>query len=41
MRDSKRNPRELVTQIYLTILSRYPTDEELKRWWRHSQSGAA
>ncbi len=39
MRDVK-NPRELVTQIYLTILSRYPTDEEWKVMAAHSQSGA-
>jgi hypothetical protein len=35
-----KNPRELVTQIYLTILSRYPTDEEWKAMVAHSQSGA-
>ncbi len=40
MREIK-NPRELVTQIYLTILSRYPTDEEWKAMAAHSQSGAA
>ncbi|MGA8581208.1 MAG: DUF1553 domain-containing protein, partial [Bryobacteraceae bacterium] len=40
MRDN-RNPREMVTQIYLTILSRYPTDEEWKTVVAHSQSGAA
>jgi hypothetical protein len=40
MRDN-RNPRELVTQMYLTILSRYPTDEEWKTVVAHSQSGAA
>ena len=39
MRDSK-NPRELVSQIYLTVLSRYPTDEEWKTMLAHSQSGA-
>ena len=39
MRDI-RNPRELVTQVYLTILSRYPTDEEWKTMAAHSQSGA-
>ncbi len=27
---AKRNPTELATSLYLTILSRYPTDEELK-----------
>ena len=36
-----RNPRELVSQVYLTILSRYPTDEEWKMVAAHSQSGAA
>ncbi|MGB9455317.1 MAG: DUF1553 domain-containing protein [Bryobacteraceae bacterium] len=40
MRDN-RNPRELVTQMYLTILSRYPTDEEWRTVVAHSQSGAA
>ena len=39
MRENK-NPRDLVTQIYLTILSRYPTDEEWKAMAAHSQSGA-
>jgi len=36
MRDFK-DPRELVRQIYLTILSRYPTDEELKALQAHAQ----
>jgi hypothetical protein len=27
---SKQKPREVVTELYLTILSRFPTDEELK-----------
>jgi hypothetical protein len=39
MRDIK-NPRELVSQIYLTILSRYPTEDEWKVMAAHSQSGA-
>ncbi|MGO9227801.1 MAG: DUF1553 domain-containing protein, partial [Bryobacteraceae bacterium] len=39
MRDAK-NPRELVSQLYLTILSRYPTDEEWKVVAAHAQSGA-
>ena len=39
MRDIK-NPRELVSQVYLTILSRYPTDDEWKVMAAHSQSGA-
>jgi len=34
-----RDPRELVTQIYLTVLSRYPTDEEWKTIQAHSQGG--
>jgi hypothetical protein len=36
-----RNPRELVSQIYLAILSRYPTDDEWNLVAAHSQSGAA
>jgi hypothetical protein len=40
MRDN-RNPRDLVSQIYLTVLSRYPTDDEGKLVAAHSQSGAA
>jgi len=36
-----RNPRDLVQQIYLTILARYPTDYEWKAVAAHSQSGAA
>ena len=32
---------ELVRQLYLTVLSRQPTDEELKQIVAHSQSGAA
>jgi len=39
MRDIKV-PRELVTQLYLTILSRYPADDEWKVMVAHSQSGA-
>ena len=35
-----KTPRELVTELYLTILSRYPTDEEWKVMAAHSQSGA-
>ena len=38
MRDI-RNPRELVSRIYLTILSRPPTDEEWKLVAAHSQNG--
>jgi hypothetical protein len=40
MRDIK-NPQELVSQIYLTVLSRYPTAEEWKLVEAHSQRGAA
>jgi hypothetical protein len=36
-----RNPQELVAQVYLTILSRYPTDAESKLVTAHSQSGSA
>ena len=39
MRDVK-DPRELVSRIYLTILSRYPTQDEWKLVAAHSQSGA-
>ncbi len=38
MRDI-RNPQELIRQIYLTILSRPPTDEEWKLVAAHSQNG--
>lgn len=40
MRGNK-DPRELVSRLYLTILSRYPTDEEWKLVAAHSQSGTA
>jgi hypothetical protein len=40
MRDIK-SPQELVSQIYLTVLSRYPSAEEWKLVQAHSQSGAA
>lgn len=36
-----RNPRAGVGHLYLAILSRYPTDEELKAIGEYSQSGAA
>lgn len=36
-----RNPRDLISQLYLTIISRYPTDDEWKLVAAHSQSGAA
>ncbi len=35
---SKRLPREVVNELYLTILSRFPTQEELKIVAAHSQS---
>ena len=38
MRDIK-NPQELVNQLYLAILSRYPSDDEWKAVAAHSQSG--
>jgi hypothetical protein len=40
MRDIK-DPQQLVSQIYLTILSRTPTQDEWKAVAAHSQSGAA
>jgi hypothetical protein len=33
-----RGGRELIPQVYLTILSRYPTDSELKLIYSHAQS---
>ena len=36
---TKGNPREIVTGLYLTILSRFPTDEELRIVGAYSQSG--
>jgi hypothetical protein len=38
MRDI-RDPRELINQLYLTILSRYPSEDEWKLVQAHSQSG--
>jgi hypothetical protein len=35
-----RNPQELVTQLYLTVLSRPPSDDEWKLIAAHSQGGA-
>jgi hypothetical protein len=37
---SKPIPREIVTELYLTILSRFPTQEELKIVAGHTRSGA-
>jgi hypothetical protein len=34
-------PRELINALYLTILSRYPTDEELRAVTEYSQAGGA
>ena len=39
MQQNSKNPKELVTQIYLTILSRYPTEEEFKMVAAHSSAG--
>jgi hypothetical protein len=36
---SRGNPREVTTELYLTILSRFPTDEELKAVAAYAQSG--
>ena len=36
---SRGNPREIVNGLYLTILSRFPTDEELRVVGAYSQSG--
>jgi len=38
---SKGTPREVVNGLYLTILSRFPTDEELKAIGAYSQTGVA
>jgi hypothetical protein len=37
---SKSTPREIITGLYLTILSRFPTDDELKTVETYFQSGA-
>jgi hypothetical protein len=37
---SKGTQREIITRLYLTILSRFPTDEELKIAEAYSKSGA-
>jgi hypothetical protein len=39
MRQSPRRPREMMDELYLTILSRYPTAEELKTIRDYAQSG--
>ena len=38
---SAKNPRALATALYLAILSRFPTDDEMKTVEAYSQSGAA
>ena len=38
---SSRNRGEIATKLYLTVLSRFPTDEELKIAQRYAQSGKA
>ncbi len=37
----RRNPRQVVTTLYLTILSRFPTDEELNIIEAYAASGTA
>ena len=37
---TKNNPRQVVTGLYLTILSRYPTNEELKIVQEYSPAGS-
>ena len=41
IRANARNPRELVNQIYLTILSRYPSPEEWQAIAAHTQTATA
>ena len=38
---SAKNPREVADGLYLTILSRFPTDDELKIIETYSKSGVA
>jgi hypothetical protein len=38
---SGKDPREVVTEVYLTILSRFPTEEELKIAEAYQRSGPA
>jgi len=38
---SRKNARDSVSEIYLTILSRFPTEEELKTVETYAQSGAS
>jgi len=37
----RRSPREAVVMIYLTILSRFPTQDELDALWQYARSGDA
>jgi hypothetical protein len=39
LRQSPRKPREMIDELYLTILSRFPTAEELKVIREYAQSG--
>ena len=41
LRSSGRNREEVVAELYLTILSRFPTDEELKTLETYAQRGTA
>ena len=38
---SNRKPREIVDELYLTVLSRYPTDDELKAVRDYAEPGHA
>ncbi len=38
---SKRSPHEVATEVYLTILSRFPTEEELKSVDAYSKAGGS
>jgi Protein of unknown function (DUF1553) len=38
---STKSPRELINRIYLTVLSRYPTDAEIKTVEAYANSGVA
>ena len=37
--DARQNPAELLSALYLTILSRYPTEEELRTMDAYAESG--
>jgi hypothetical protein len=36
---ARGRPRDMIDGLYLTILSRFPTDEELQTVWAYSQAG--